>query len=173
MTITDRNVIDCIMCGSRQPADAVRCGRCGAELFRVLVAPRALPPQPRRADAPLLPPPLPPLRLERRDAMPVIGLLFAAVFVVGLAMAMGHGGVFGGGTLSLAPLVVGALFAQQAWANGRWRAGLHGMLLWGGAVWLIATDLLLPWGVVPLVVWLLLYPNWLREAALRYRIRKR
>jgi hypothetical protein len=98
--------------------------------------------------------------LSPRDGIPLVGLLFGTLFLIGVAQLIAIGGPRGVGLWSVVVLVAGALIAECAWVNGETWSGLRGMLLWGGATWLLAADRIFPWGLLLIPIWLML---WLHE----------
>ena len=104
-----------------------------------------------------------------RDGIPLVGLLFGALFLVALAQLMANGWLRSHGGPPLQPLLVGlllsgALLAERAWVNGHVWMGLRGMLLWGGLAGLLAVGHAFPWALLLLPIWLML---WLHEQGRR------
>lgn len=176
--------VPCPSCGERGPDSAFFCIDCGAVVApgphrpvirpilqsgaprpreRLRSHPTALPRDaPRSQLAPLPssgPPPAeeppPDLALGARVWVPLIGFLYAILFLVGLKLYLTSGGLQGLGMLQIALLVFGALAAQQAWVNGQLWSGLRGMLLWCGTIWLLAAGRVIPWVPLLFVIWLL------------------
>jgi hypothetical protein len=153
--------VACPRCGAVPAGDARFCIACGVALQPPPVAPR-------RAGATT-----PTLRLGRahppgratigpRDGIPVVGLLFGALFLVALAQLMANGWLRAQGWPRLQPLLVGlllsgALLAERAWVNGHVWIGLRGMLLWGGLAGLLAVGHAFPWALLLLPIWLMLW----------------
>jgi hypothetical protein len=151
----------CPRCNVLSPGDARFCIACAAPL-----RPSSSPLRQAGATGPTL-------RLDRaqrpgraalgpRDGIPVIGLLFSALFLVALAQLLAHGwsGVRGGPPLQpllACLLLVGALLAECAWVNGKVWAGLRGMLLWGGLTGLLAIGRAFPWALLLIPIWLMLW----------------
>ena len=105
-------------------------------------------------------PPAPAPRPLRQAAVPLIGLLFSVVFLIGFAQFIATGGLRGLGPWMVGLVTAGALLAEQAWVNGdRW-GGLRGMLIWGGMAWLLAVDRTIPWAGMLILVWYALQPRW-------------
>jgi hypothetical protein len=152
--------VACPRCGEFAARDARLCITCGATL-------QPLPAAPRRAASG------PTLRLDPahhrgrsavgpRDGIPLIGLLFGALFLVALAQLMANGWLRTHGRPPLQPLLVGlllggALLAERAWVNGQVWIGLRGMLLWGGLAGLLAVGHAFPWALLLLPIWLMLW----------------
>jgi hypothetical protein len=97
-----------------------------------------------------------------RDGIPLVGLLFGALFLVALAQLMANGWLRSHGGPPLQPALVGlllggALLAERAWVNGQVWIGLRGMLLWGGLAGLLAVGHAFPWALLLLPIWLMLW----------------
>ncbi len=101
----------------------------------------------------------------RGASKPLIALLFAVVFMIGLAEYLTSRGAPGLGMWLVGLVTGGALLAQQAWVNGDLWRGARGMLVWGGLTWLLATDLAVPWALLLILVWCALQPRWYRHSA--------
>jgi hypothetical protein len=153
--------VACPRCGELAAGDARFCIACGATL-------RPQPAAPRRPGVTG-----PTLRLGRahprgrsaigpRDGIPLVGLLFGALFLVALAQLMANGWLRARGSPPLQPALVGlllfgALLAERAWVNGQVWIGLRGMLLWGGLAGLLAVGRAFPWALLLIPIWLMLW----------------
>ena len=153
--------VACPRCGALAAGDARFCIVCGVELQLPTSAPRQV-----EATGPTL-------RLGRRhaperaalgprDGIPLVGLLFGALFLVALAQLMANGWLRAQGWPRLQPLLLGlllsgALLAERAWVNGHVWIGLRGMLLWGGLAGLLAVGHAFPWALLLLPIWLMLW----------------
>jgi hypothetical protein len=90
-------------------------------------------------------PPRPPLSgcdLARMALIPLIGIGYAVVFLIGLMQVIEHGGLPGVGLWGVGPVVAGALCAEEDWLNGRPLPGLLGLLVWAALPWALAVDML-------------------------------
>jgi hypothetical protein len=152
--------VACPSCGELTAGDARFCIVCGAALR---------PPPVRRPTGTTGPT----LQLGRvhaprrsaicpRDGIPLVGLLFGALFLVAFAQLLANGWLRTHGGPPLQPLLVGlllggALLAERAWVNGQVWIGLRGMLLWGGLAGLLAVGHAFPWALLLLPIWLMLW----------------
>jgi hypothetical protein len=100
-------------------------------------------------------------------------LCFSIIFLVGLQQFIAHGGMPALGLWALAPLVLGALVAEEAWVQGHMTTGLLGLVTWSALPWLLAIDMALPWGYALALVWLIVHiqnvRRWRRNATLSSR----
>jgi len=149
----------CPHCGQPIAHEARFCIVCGAALG---FGPRPTPTPPTSAAGPTLrlgQPATVPRHggLSPRAGIPLIGLLFGALFLVGFAQILATGGSRGLGPLLVGVLLGGALLAERAWVNGEIWAGLRGMILWGGLTGLLAIGRVFPWGLLLIPVWLLIW----------------
>ena len=92
-----------------------------------------------------------------RNCIPLIGLLFSMLFLIGLAQVLANQGLRLIGPWGVGLLLAGALLAEQAWVNGNIWGGLRGMLLWGGLTGLLALNRLFPWALLLIPIWLMLW----------------
>jgi hypothetical protein len=149
-------MLRCSDCGERSPDNASFCILCGARLSS------RLPLSAARAGLALKPAPLAAAPARRKSAaqtaIPLLGLMFASVFVIGIAQVLAISGMSEGFLLA-GVLSGGALLAECAWVNGDIWRGLRGMLLWGGLTWLLAAGQLIPWALALLLGWALLHPR--------------
>lgn len=129
----------CAVCFAQRSRWSRVCRVCGAQLRPVL-----LPKDLQQASATQID--------YRMWLVPSVALVFA-VWVLGsfshLLHRFAHEPL---GVAMIMLLLVGICCSEQAWFNGRLWAGLRGMVLWGGLAALVASDKMLPWGVVLLVV---------------------
>jgi hypothetical protein len=95
--------------------------------------------------------------VHAHDGIPLIGLLFGALFLIGFAQHIAHGGLRGPGVSLSIVLLCGALVAERAWVNGAIWSGMRGMILWGGLTGLLAIGRLFPWGLLLMPIWLLIW----------------
>jgi hypothetical protein len=152
-------LIRCPSCGKRSPDGAAYCIACGAALHvlapaarrRARAATGATTRLPARRTAPLS-------RAAWLRALPVAGLLFTVIFMLGMAHYLALAWRRPLGFWLVVVLVSGALVAQRAWLDGQLWRGLCGMALWGGMIWLLAVDRAVPWGAALLLGWVLLRP---------------
>jgi hypothetical protein len=149
--------LTCPRCTGPVPAGARSCIVCGA-----IVGRGAAPAPARKASATgptirLEQPRVPQRRLGLRVCIPLVGLFFCMLFLVGFAQVLANHGlqVFGPWLVGL--LVAGALLAEQAWVNGNLWGGLRGMLLWGGLTGLLAIERVFPWALLLIPIWLMLW----------------
>jgi len=149
--------LTCPRCTEPVPAGARFCIVCGA------IVGRATAPAPARKASATGPtirleqPRAPQRRLGLRVCIPLVGLFFCMLFLVGFAQVLANHGlqVFGPWLVGL--LVAGALLAEQAWVNGNLWGGLRGMLLWGGLTGLLAIERVFPWALLLIPIWLMLW----------------
>ncbi|MDZ4719072.1 MAG: hypothetical protein SH847_11520 [Roseiflexaceae bacterium] len=73
--------------------------------------------------------------------IPIVGLGYSIIFLIGIMQVIEYGGVPGLGIWGIGPIVVGALLAEEEWINGRLWIGLSGMVVWAGFPWLLALNL--------------------------------
>ena len=146
----------CSFCGTPPPEGANFCIACGATLNP---AGTRAPESPNGATGPTihLSQPGTPGNIRVHDSIPLIGLLFGALFLVGFAQLVAHGALRGPDAGLIVVLLCGALVAERAWVNGAIWGGLRGMILWGGLTGLLAIGRLFPWGLLLLPVWLLIW----------------
>jgi hypothetical protein len=95
--------------------------------------------------------------IRAHDGIPLVGLLFGALFLIGFAQILAHGGLRGPGASLVGLLLCGALLAERAWVNGHVWTGLRGMILWGGLTGLLAIGRVFPWALLLLPIWLLIW----------------
>jgi hypothetical protein len=166
-------IIRCSDCGERWPDTRSFCGVCGA----CLRPPPTLPPVCiRRATGPTIrriamecsstvtaqsnpPSTSAPTASLLQRLTPLLGLLFSILFVLGLARLLALGGLSAWALGQVVVLIGGALIAEQAWVHGDFWPGLRGMLLWGGLIWLLATNAIVPWALPLLLAWFALHPR--------------
>jgi hypothetical protein len=166
----------CQDCGEHSPEQASFCIVCGARL----IAPGT------RTRAPIKPASGPTIRLDapiktitqpaaaappdhsgrrvarpgiRQSAIPLVGLLFGAAVVLGIAQLMALHGLSTATIISVGVLIGGVLLAESAWVNGQIWRGLRGMLVWGGLIGLLAFDQPMPWALGLALGWLVLHPG--------------
>jgi hypothetical protein len=167
----------CQDCGEHSPEQASFCIICGARLIapgmrtRVPIEPASDPTirleasnrhiaQPS-ASTPLDRPDRRTPRLGiRQSAIPLVGLLFGAAVVLGIAQLMALHGLSTATVVSAGVLIGGVLLAESAWVNGQIWRGLRGMLVWGGLIGLLAFDQPMPWALGLALGWLVLHPSW-------------
>ncbi|HEX5689507.1 MAG TPA: zinc ribbon domain-containing protein [Roseiflexaceae bacterium] len=150
--------ITCPFCGKPAPAEARFCIACGMPLGS------AEPNEQQRASAQTGSTiPLSHTRgthqggLHAQDGIPLVGLLFGALFLIGFAQHVAHGGLRGPAAWLTIFLLCGALVAERAWVNGAVWSGLRGMVLWGGLIGLLAIGHLFPWALLLLPIWLVIW----------------
>jgi hypothetical protein len=165
----------CPDCGERSPDTESFCTVCGA----CLRPPPSLPPMRIRGttrptirliSADVAPPSTAIIHPGRHDSarrasalqclIPLLGLLFGTLFVIGFAQLLAVGGLSASVLGPAAVLVGGALLAERAWVTGDLWRGLRGMLLWGGLLWLLDADGIVPWALPLLFGWCALHPRW-------------
>jgi hypothetical protein len=148
--------VACPRCGVRAAGNARFCDVCGAPL-----RPPPAPQHHAGATGPTL-------RLGRahtpgrvtigpRDGIPLVGLLFSALFLVAFAQLLANGWLRDFGPWPAGLLLGGALLAERAWVNGEVWIGLRGMLLWGGLTGLLAVGHAFPWALLLIPSWLMLW----------------
>jgi hypothetical protein len=87
--------------------------------------------------------------------IPLIGLGYSIIFLIGIMQVIEYGGVPGLGFWGIGLIVVGALLAEEEWLNGRLWMGLFGMVVWAGLPWLLVLNLF-PLGALLGGVWVTL-----------------
>ncbi|MFL5801816.1 MAG: hypothetical protein ACJ8CR_08735 [Roseiflexaceae bacterium] len=149
--------LTCPRCAEPVPAGARLCIVCGAFVGQSTAhaparAASATGPTIRleRSDAPRR-------ALSPRDGIPLVGLLFGMLFLIGFAQILANHGLDMFGPWPVGLLVGGALLAEQAWVNGNVWGGLRGMLLWGGLTGLLALGRAFPWALLLIPIWLMLW----------------
>ncbi|HEU5089685.1 MAG TPA: zinc ribbon domain-containing protein [Roseiflexaceae bacterium] len=171
----------CARCRTAVQAQMLFCPACGAPLRPAIAGVRIRPIdptriEPRRTHA--VPAATPNQAVRHVPATRAVlqaagALCFSIVFLVGLQQFIAHGGVPALGLWALAPLVLGALVAEEAWVQGHMAAGLLGLVTWSALPWLLAIDMALPWGYVLALVWLIVHVQnvrrWRRNATLSSR----
>lgn len=156
--------VHCRLCGQDSPESAYFCISCGAVLridprgphIRPLSATSPtvrLHPQSVCLAAPKQPAAAAPSRLSRGALLrligvPLLALIYAVFFLIGILQFLETGGLSTPGLYILGPVVGGALFAEEAWVRGKHIAGLGGMIVWGSMPWIIAAGFALPWGLL-------------------------
>ena len=170
----------CARCRTAVHAQMLFCPACGTPLRPVIAGVRIRPIDPTRIE---------PRRTNGAPAAPIgapdhsghtpatrAGLLaggalcFSMVFLVGLQQFIAHGGLPTLGLWAVAPLVLGALVAEEAWVQGHMATGLVGLVTWSALPWLLAIDATLPWAYMLAMVWLIVHVQnvrrWRRNATL-------
>jgi zinc ribbon protein len=150
-------LLACPRCGEQVPAGARFCIVCGAV---VMQAPARAPESAASATGPTIrlePPVAPRHGLSPRAGIPLVGLLFSALFLIAFAQVLANNGLDMLGAWPVGLLVGGALFAERAWVNGDIWGGLRGMLLWGGLTGLLALNRVFPWALLLIPIWLMLW----------------
>jgi hypothetical protein len=94
--------------------------------------------------------------LRRTTAATLLGLLYALLLPVVLALAFVRAGISLASVGVLLLLVGGAMGAIVELLRGGWAAGLSGMLIWGGLIGLVALGVPLPLSLLLAAGWLLL-----------------
>ena len=89
-------------------------------------------------------------------AATLLGLLYAMLLPVVLALAFVRAGISPASVGGLLLLVGGAMGAMAELLRGRWSSGLSGMLLWAGLIGLVALGVPLPLSMLLAAGWLLL-----------------
>lgn len=155
----------CPNCRASAPPDAESCRACGYPLLPA----RAAPPSPYRAavgatvrlaDSGQPLPGKDRRGLVRSSLATLLGLLFAMVLPVLLALALVRAGISPASVGALLLLVGGSMGAMVELLHGRWGTGLCGMLIWAGLIGLVALGL-------PVALSLLLGAGWLLLSRLR------
>ncbi len=149
--------LTCPRCAELVPAGARFCIVCGALVGQSTAH---APPQAASATGPtvrLEHSGAPRSRLGWRACIPLVGLLFGMLFLIGFAQILANHGLDMFGPWPVGLLVGGALLAEQAWVNGNVWGGLRGMLLWGGLTGLLALGRAFPWALLLIPIWLMLW----------------
>lgn len=152
----------CPNCRAPAPPEAESCRACGYPLLPA----SPTPPGPYRAalgatvrlGEPARPLPAAGRREApwRDSAATLLGLLFAMLLPVLLALALVRAGISLTSVGALLLLVGGAMGAMVELLHGRWLAGLSGMLVWAGLIGLVALGLPPPPCLLLGAGWLLL-----------------
>jgi len=151
----------CPNCRASAPPDATACRACGYPLLPLSSSPpaayqTAVGPAVRLGRAGCAT-----SAQQRRGALrhttaTLLGLLYALLLPVVLALAFVRAGISLASVGVLLLLVGGAMGAMVELLRGGWAAGLSGMLIWGGLIGLVALGVPLPLSLLLAAGWLLL-----------------
>lgn len=160
--------LSCHLCSYESPDDAFFCISCGAVLqpgsIQTTIRPISSTGPTLRISSTLLR--FTPLRpglasltwqqLVSWAAVPLVALAYSVVFLIGIMQVIEYGGIPGLGLWGIAPIVIGALLAEEQWMNGRLWSGLFGMAVWASFPWLLSLNLFTI-GAILAAVWLVMH----------------
>lgn len=145
--------LSCRLCSYASPDDAFFCISCGAVLqpgsIATTIRPISSTGPTLRISSTLLRfrpirPGSPSLRWQQLISwagVPLVALGYSVVFLIGIMQVIEYGGIPGLGLWGIAPVVIGALLAEEQWMNGRLWSGLFGMAVWASFPWLLSLNL--------------------------------